>query len=787
MTTTTSQTTTSPPAIPTLVHVDLPILGMSCAACAARVEKVLSRTPGVKAASVNFATAHATVEFDPAATQIPNLIRRVVDAGYGASAPTEEISDDEARSAAEHRALLRRFLLAAIFSVPLLIIAMSHGTITFLNAPWIPWLQLALATPVVILAGGPIYISAWKALKHATADMNTLIATGTVAAYLYSLIATLWPNAITHAEQHNHAGPPVYYEAAAVIIALVLLGRLLESRARRHASDAIRALLNLQPPTARVLKDGEETELPAAAVLPGDLLIIRPGEKLPVDGTVTEGISAVDESMLTGESMPVPKSPGSPVFAATLNKTGAFRFTATNVGKDTVLQQIVRLVRQAQGSKAPIARLADRIAGIFTPIVIAIALLTFALWMLLAPADSRLTLALVAAVSVLIIACPCALGLATPTAVMVGTGRGAQLGILIKGGQPLEIAHRIDTVVFDKTGTLTEGRPTVTDIIPLTNQSEDDLLALAASAEQHSEHPLAAAIVEAARARHLSLTPTTDFTAHPGQGIEAQLANQKILLGTPAFLQSHHIDTNVASAALEKLANEAKTPILLATIPLQPSDFTLQPSLFALLAIADPIKPSAASAITQLKSLGLHVAMITGDHARTAHAVAQSLGIDTVFAQTLPDQKAALIQHLQNSTPAAPRLAALQRNALPRRRVAMLGDGINDAPALAQADLGIAIGTGTDVAIAAADITLLRNDLTLLPAALGLSRATLRIIRQNLFWAFFYNLICIPLAAGILYPATGYLLSPMLASAAMSLSSVSVVSNSLRLRQWHPL
>ena len=785
-------TTTNAAVNQQTVQVDLPITGMSCAACAARVEKVLARTPGVHNAAVNFATACATVEFDPAATQIPALIQRVQDAGYGASAPTDEDDTEAADAAAnaEHRSLLHRFILAAALALPLLVIAMSHGTIPFLTGPWVNWLQLALAAPVVILAGGPFFISAWKALKHGAADMNTLIAVGTGAAFLYSLIATVWPAAITHGA-HTHAGPAVYYEAAAVIIALVLLGRLLESRARRHTGDALRALLHLQPPTARALRDNTETEIPAAAVIPGDLLIIRPGEKLPVDGTVLEGSSAVDESMLTGESMPVAKHPGDSVFAATLNKTGSFRFTATKVGHDTALQQIVRLVRQAQGGKAPIARLADAIAGIFTPIVIALALLTFLAWMLLAPPGSRLTMALVAAVSVLIIACPCAMGLATPTAVMVATGRGAQLGILIKGGGPLEMVHRLGTIVLDKTGTLTEGRPTVTDIVPLAAHTQDELLALAAAAEQGSEHPLAAAIVDAARSRGLALAPATAFSAHPGRGIEAQIGGQHILIGNQAFIESHHIDTISAHPTLAKLASEARTPILLASSPIPNSQFpfpsfpttqdselrtqnselsTPSPQLLGLLAIADPIKPEAAAAVARLKSLGLHVAMITGDHQRTADAVARSVGIETVFAQTLPDAKTQHIRDLQATG----------------QRVAMVGDGINDAPALAQADLGIAIGSGTDVAIAAADITLLRGDLALLPAAIELSRATLRIIRQNLFWAFIYNVICIPLAAGVLYPATHYLLSPMLASAAMSLSSVSVVLNSLRLRRFNP-
>ncbi|HVT80312.1 MAG TPA: copper-translocating P-type ATPase, partial [Phycisphaerae bacterium] len=612
-------------------------------------------------------------------------------------------------------------------------------------------------------------------LRHASADMNTLIATGTAAAFLYSLattvIVTVNPAAFGHAG--HMGGPPVYYEAAAVIITLVLLGRLLESRARRHTGDAIRALLNLQPKTARVLRGATEVEIPADAVLPDDILIIRPGERLPVDGIVTTGTSAIDESMLTGESRPVTKNPGDNVFAATINTTGALQFRATKIGADTALAHIVQLVEQAQGSKPPIARLADRVSGIFTPIVIALALLSAAIWLL---AGAPFTSALLAFVSVLIIACPCALGLATPTAVMVATGRAAQLGILIKSGEALETAHHINTIVFDKTGTLTEGKPTVTDIITFENttpppfspglragtsplSNEHALLTLAASAEQGSEHPLAQAILAAAQSRNLPLQPVSDFLALPGQGIQARINHQPILIGNESLLRAHNIDITPASAALEKFAAEAKTPILLA----------IDNHLAAILAIADPLKPSATATIRQLHQMGLQIAMLTGDHEHTARAIAAQAGITEVFAQTLPADKAARIQSLQQN----------------KNRVAFVGDGINDAPALAQADLGIALSTGTDAALAAADITLLQGgggNLAGVINALQLSRATLRIIRQNLFWAFIYNLICIPLAAGALYPLTGWLLSPMIASAAMSLSSVSVVMNSLRLR-----
>jgi Cu+-exporting ATPase len=758
---------------------------MTCAACAARIEKVLNRTSGVRHAGVNFATGRATVEFDAAAVGVDALMNRVRDAGYEPHAPATD-QPNPSDDAAESHALWKRFLLAAALSFPLLLIAMSHGMVPLLDAPWMLWVQLALAAPVVIFAGGPFYVRAWKAAKHGAADMNTLIAVGTAAAFVYSLVMTI-AAAPGHAAHAGH-GSTVYFEAAAVIIALVLLGRVLEARARRHTGDAIRALMNLQPKTARILRNNQEIEIAAHAVAPGDVVVIRPGQRLPVDGVIVDGTSAVDESMLTGESLPVSKTPGEKVYGATMNTTGSFRFRATKVGRETALAQIVQLVEEAQGSKPPIARLADRVSGIFTPIVIAIALLAAGAWLL---AGAGVAAALLAAVSVLIIACPCALGLATPTAIMVATGRGAQLGILIRGGEALETAHRIDTVVFDKTGTLTEGKPRVTDIIPVAPDGnprpspanandaanspinfqtalprreplappqsiDDDILALAAAAEQSSEHPLAQAILTAARARSLPISPATNFLAIPGQGIEARIDNHDILIGNESLLRTHDIDTQRATTTLENLASQAKTPILLA----------IDNRLAAIIAIADPIKPAAAATIQQLHAMNIQAAMLTGDNAHTARAIAAQAGIDQVFAQSLPAAKAGHIRHLQSQG----------------RRAAFVGDGINDAPALAQADLGIALGTGTDVAIAAADITLLRGDLATIPRAIQLSRFTMRIIRQNLFWAFIYNIICIPLAAGALYPFTGWTLSPMIASAAMSLSSVSVVMNSLRLR-----
>jgi Cu+-exporting ATPase len=551
---------------------------------------------------------------------------------------------------------------------------------------------------------------------------------------------------------------PVYYEAASVIIALVLLGRLFEARAKGATGEAIRRLIGLQARTARVIRNSLEQDIPVDQVVPGDLVVVRPGEKLPVDGKIVSGQSAVDESMLTGESLPVEKQPGDKVFGATLNKTGSFQFQATKVGKETALQQIVKLVQDAQGSKAPISRLADTISGIFVPIVLCIAIAAFAVWFVASPPDTRLSAALLAFVSVLIIACPCALGLATPTAVMVGTGKGAQLGVLIKGGEPLEILYKLDTLVLDKTGTITEGRPTVTDVLPLGAIAEGELLRLAASAERASEHPLGEAIVRAAKQRGLTLAEPTGFRARAGHGIEATVDGRSLLLGNLRIMDQAGVPLDDARRNVDALAGAAKTPMLVA------ADRTL----LGIIAVADAPKPDAALVVRRLKDLGLDVIMLTGDNARTAMAVAQSVGITRVLAEVLPADKAAHIKALQQE----------------KRIVGMVGDGINDAPALAQADVGIAIGTGTDVAIAASDITLIRGSLAGVTTAIHLSRATFRTIRQNLFWAFIYNLIGIPIAAGALYPFTGWLLSPMIASAAMSFSSVSVVANSLRLRRF---
>ena len=820
-------------------RVDLPITGMTCAACANRIEKKLNRQAGVQSASVNFATAKATVNYNPEKTNVSDLIQTVKDVGYdtagtqkvefivddsarpsGSGVPIEKhlsqlsgvISADfnlatmainveylsnivnvravrvaiedfgykvrevsgsgesaedsiEAAHAAEYKELKTKFWISAVLSLPVLVIAMSHGRIELFNFSGVNWLQFVLATPVVFYCGAQFYLGAWAAFRHRAADMNTLIAIGTGAAYIYSIAATVFPSFFAKAggqtAMPGMAGMteiPVYFEAASVIIALILLGKMLESRAKGQTGAAIRKLVGLQAKTARVIRDGKELEIETEEVVPGDIVLVRPGEKIPVDGLVTEGSSAIDESMLTGESLPVEKKAGDEVFGATINKTGAFSFQATKVGKNTALQQIVRLVQDAQGSKPPIAKLADVISGIFTPIVICLAILSFVIWFVAAPVDTRFILALVSFVSVLIIACPCALGLATPTAIMVGTGRGAENGILIKGGASLETAHKIDTIVLDKTGTITKGEPALTDVVTADNFNENELLGLVASAEKLSEHPLAAAIVRGAEDRNLPFVKVENFNALEGRGITAKVSGKDLLLGNLRLMNEQNIALNGAEATVEKLASEGKTPMFAA----------IDGKFAGIIAVADTIKPESKSAIESLQKLGLEVVMMTGDNKRTAEAVAAQVGIKRVLAEVLPEGKSDEIKRLQSE----------------KKIVGMVGDGINDAPALAQADVGIAIGTGTDVAIEASDITLIRGDLRGVVTAIALSKATIRSVKQNLFWAFIYNVIGIPVAAGLLYPFFGILLSPVLASVAMSLSSVSVVANSLRLRSF---
>ena len=745
--------------------IDMPVVGMHCAACANRIERALGDTPGVKEAGVNFATARATVKFDPRSVTPHDLRAAVQGQGYDALLPEPgdgqngvEDAATQAREAEYQRARVR-FLVAAALTVPVLILAMGGHLIPSLKEtfdfPARPWVELLLTTPVLFWAGWDFIAGAWRAARHRAADMNTLVAVGTLSAYLYSLAATIAPAWFTPAHAHGPQPlPAVYYEVAASIVVLILLGNLLQARATARTRGALRSLIGLSPKTARLERDGRELDVPLDEVRVGDTVLVRPGEKVPVDGIVVDGSSAVDESMLTGEPLPVTKKPGDPVIGGTLNTTGAFRFRATRVGADTVLQQIVRLVQQAQGSKAPIQRLADRISGVFVPVVLCLAVITFVVWFDLAPPDTRLTQALYAAVTVLIIACPCALGLATPTALMVGIGRGAQAGILIKGGEALEMAHRVTAVVLDKTGTVTEGKPAVTDVRPAGGFAENELLRLAASAERGSEHPLATAVVQAATDRRLSLATPTNFKAVAGHGLEAEVEGRGVLIGNQKFLADRGVPTNELSA--DDLSESGKTLVFVA----------VDDRFAGSIAVADRPKPGAREAITRLKAEGLSVVMLTGDTARTAGAIARELGIDRVIAGVLPEGKA-------NS------IAALQAE---DHVVAMVGDGINDAPALAKADVGIAMGTGTDVAIEAADIVLVKGDLAGVERAIALSRATMRTVKQNLFFAFAYNVLGIPLAAGVLYPVTGWLLSPMIASAAMALSSVSVVTNALRLR-----
>jgi len=734
----------------------IPIQGMSCASCVAKVEDALRGVEGVVDASVNLAREQASVEFIPGVATPDALRRAVRDAGYEPLATEEATVDREAeRRARELRMLRTRLVGAAILTIPILWGSLPHMGLNVWSPMFLHnWvLQFALAIPVQFWAGWRFYRGMWASLRHGSADMNTLIAVGTSAAFLYSAAATFAPQWFAG----GSVAPAVYYETASIIIVFILLGRYLEARAKGQTSDAIRRLMGLQAKTARIIQDGQEVDVPVQEVVVGDIIVVRPGEKIPVDGVVLSGSSAVDESMITGESMPVEKREGGEAIGATLNKTGTFRFRATKVGRDTALAQIVRLVEQAQGSKAPVQRLADRIAASFVPAVIAVAVVTAVIWYAFGP-EPRLTYALLNFVAVLIIACPCALGLATPTAIMVGTGRGAEAGILIKGGEALEIAHRITAVVLDKTGTLTRGTPVVTDVIPLNGYDEGALVRLVASAERGSEHPLGEAIVARARSTGLVLADPGAFEAVPGHGITATVDGQRIVAGNVALLEREHIGLDGAAAHVDRLTGEGKTPMLVA-IDGRPA---------GIIGVADTLKPNSREVVAALKQMRIEVVMLTGDNRRTAEAIARQVGLDRVLADVKPDQKAAQVD-------------ALQREGY---LVAMVGDGINDAPALAKADLGIAIGAGTDVAIESAGIVLIGDDLRGVLTAVALSRRTMRTIHQNLFWAFAYNVALIPVAAGVLYPFTGMLLSPMLAALAMAMSSVTVVSNSLRLRSF---
>jgi Cu+-exporting ATPase len=733
-----------------------PVRGMHCAACVGRVERALTGLPGVERATVNLATEQATVSFDPERTSFDALQAAVATAGYELvppqpdQAPGATLDTEQSARDAEQRYEKIKFIVGAVLAVPVLLGGMSH------ILPWVPaalrnpWLLLILTTPVQFWVGWQFHRGFLHDLRYRQASMSTLVSVGTSAAYFFSVAVTLWPHVFP-------AHGVTYYDVSAVVITLVVLGRWLEARARGRTSEAIRRLVSLAPRTARIVRAGAEVDVPTAEVRVGDFVRIRPGERIPVDGVVTEGTSTIDESMLTGESLPIEKSSESKVYAGTVNRTGSFIFRAAKVGRETALARIVALVAEAQGSRAPIQRLADRVAAIFVPIVLGIAGLTFLAWWLFGPEPAGL-FALTNAVAVLVIACPCAMGLATPTAIMVATGRGAERGILVRSAAALELLERVDAVVFDKTGTLTVGRPVVTDVIALPLISEEDVVALAAAAEQGSEHPLGEAIVASAKERGLALPPITAFTTVPGQGIDARAPDGRVLLGNRTLMDARGVDVSALVPRAQALAAEGKTAVYLA----------LGGRALGLLVVADVLKPEAPDAVAALKRRGLEVIVLTGDARPTAEAIARRAGVEKVRAEVLPEDKAREITGLKGQG----------------QRVAMVGDGINDAPALAQADVGIAMGSGTDVAIEAADVTLVRGDLRGVVGAIDLSRRTISVIKQNLVWAFGYNVVLIPVAAGVLYPLWGVLLSPILAGAAMAFSSVSVVTNSLRLKRW---
>jgi Cu+-exporting ATPase len=742
-------------------QVELPITGMTCANCVTTVERTLNeKVSGVVQANVNFATERATVEYIPGVASVAAMIRAIEKAGYGvvqAAAADSPLEDVEAQARqAEIADQTHKFWVGVVFALPLFLVSMARdfGTLgDWAHAPWVNWIFLILATPVQFYTGWDYYVGAYHALRNRTANMDVLVVMGSSVAYLFSLMVLLFPA----------GGQHVYFETSAVIITLIKLGKLLEARAKGQTGEAIRKLMGLRPKTARIVRDGAEVNVPVEDVQVGDVVVVRPGERIPVDGVVVEGHSAVDESMLTGEPIPADKDVGDELIGATINKQGLLRFEATRVGAETALAQIIRLVQQAQGSKAPIQRLADRVAGFFVPAVLVIALLTFVVWWV---GSGDFTAAMIRLVAVLVIACPCALGLATPTAIMVGTGKGAALGILFKNSEALETAHRLQVVVLDKTGTITRGEPSVTDVISRIPNPESRirLLCLAASAERGSEHPLGQAIVAEAEVRELALTDPRDFEAIAGKGIRAQVEGRTILVGKPEWLSAEGIPLKDMAAEVEQLQAEAKTAVAVA----------MDGEITGVLGIADTLKESSAQAVAQLWNLGLEPIMLTGDNRRTAEAIARQVGIDQFIAEVLPADKAEQIKRLQAEG----------------RLVSMVGDGINDAPALAQADVGIALGTGTDVAMETADVTLMRGDLRAVGQALTLSQATMRTIKQNLFWAFFYNVILIPIAAGVLYPLPWAWvpdilrqLHPVLAAFAMAFSSITVVTNSLRLRR----
>jgi Cu+-exporting ATPase len=769
--------------------ITIPVGGMTCAACSSRVQRALEKTPGVQAASVNLMTRNAVVTYDAGQVTPERLVERIRDTGYEAELASPDrtaFEEQEAQDRAQEEEFRELRLKAGVsFAVAVLAMIVSmplmaggehggHGPVADPFMRWtmewlnpllegaLPWMYriplpvlsyglLLLTLGVMAWAGRHFYTRAWAAFRHHSADMNTLVAVGTGAAFLYSVVATVAPGFFLA----RGVNPDVYYEAVVFIIALILMGNAMEARAKRQTSAALRALASLQPPAARVVRDGQEVDVPVEQVQHGEIVVVRPGEKVPVDGEIVAGASAVDESMLTGESLPVEKSVGDGVIGGTINRTGSFRLRATTLGSDSVLARIVRLMRDAQGSRAPIQKLADRISGIFVPIVMSLAIATFVVWYVASP-EAPLVKAFAAAVAVLIIACPCAMGLAVPTAVMVATGKGASHGILIKGGEALQRAQEITTVVLDKTGTVTEGRPAVTDWVVADGHESARVLSLVASLERSSEHPLAEAIVEYARQQKVALLDAESFESQTGRGATGVVDGSALAIGNERLMREWSIPVEPLRAQADGLASRGRTPMFIA----------VDGRLAGLVAVADPVRETSRAAIEKLKGMGLEVVMLTGDNRRTAEAVAKEAGVHRVVAEVLPEGKVAEVKRLQGEG----------------RVVAMVGDGINDAPALAQSDVGIAIGTGTDIAAEAGDVVLMRGDLTGVAAAIRLSRKTMATMKQNLFWAFIYNVIGIPIAAGALYPSLGLLLSPILASAAMAFSSVSVVTNSLRLR-----
>ncbi len=800
------------------IKIDIPIVGMTCASCVLKVQNNLTKLPGIKNAIVNLVTERATLELEPGAQiNIKDVINSVKSIGYdvaiqkitipvqgistasssfienallklngvvkvsanpatesitlefiptlvslgnikeeiekfGYKVPTIAEEDvelyEEIIKKHEYEDLKKRFILSALLTGLILLDMISHLFYHIENRTAVNYILFVLTTPVVFYGGGRFFKSFFAGIRHLSADMNTLIAIGTGSAYLYSVVATFYPKVFTSIGK----APDVYYETSAVIITLILLGRLLEARAKAQTTSAIKKLSSLQPKTATLVKDGEEIIVPIKEVKVGDIVLVKPGERIPVDGVIVEGYASIDESVITGESMPVEKKPGDGVIGSTLNKAGSFKFKVTNVGKDTVLSRMIQLVKDAQATKPPVQKLADKVASVFVPIVIGIAILTFLTWYLL---GYNFTFALMNFVSVLIVACPCALGLATPTAIVVATGKSAEYGILIKNASALEVANKINFIVFDKTGTITYGKPEVTDIIKFGNLSETEILKLSASVERNSEHPLAEAIVRYAKLRNLKLYEPKNFFSIPGQGVFANVDSSEVAVGNLTFMKNLNIETKNFERVIDILTNEGKTPVFVA----------VDGKIAGIIAIADTIKHDARQTILELKKLGIEVAILTGDNYKTAKAIANKIGVEKVFAEVLPEQKSEKIDELRNAG----------------YIVAMVGDGVNDAPALAKADVGIAIGSGTDIASATADMILLRDDIKGVLQLIKLSSKAYKIIKQNLFWAFFYNVILIPVSAGVLYPILGLLLKPVFASFAMSLSSIIVVSNSLRI------